>query len=144
MSEDPQARYGLPSRYAPYAPPSLESRTPPLWPEMVPPQRTHSILGIVSLFCSLLASIGLITTIGLAGFIEVNTPGGIDEAENTAIILGLTMFGFLFLAFISLGLGVGALCQSDRRKLFPILGIVFSALVIVITIALMGIGMSME
>jgi hypothetical protein len=49
---------------------------------------------------------------------------------------------FLVGSLVSLGLGIGALFQQNRHKVFPILGIVISALTLFGTILLMLIGLA--
>ena len=56
-------------------------------------------------------------------------------------MLGLFIIAFLLLALIALGLGIGGLVQKERKKVFAILGIVFSALTILGTLSLMVIGL---
>src|SRR5690606_31028458 len=81
----------------------------------------HSSLGIASFSVSVLAGVGLFLLVPAAGVLEATTPGGIDETAPVTIVLGLLMFGCLFLALLAGGLGIGALFQSNCKKLFAVL-----------------------
>jgi t-SNARE complex subunit (syntaxin) len=41
---------------------------------------------------------------------------------------------------LAIGLGIGGVVQSNRKKIFAVLGIVFAAITIVLTVVLMVIG----
>ncbi|MGU5664466.1 hypothetical protein, partial [Aeromonas sanarellii] len=60
-----------------------------------------------------------------------------------AVIVGLFLFAFLGAALVALGLGIAGLLQKERKKLFAILGTVFSAVSLVVTIFIMIIGSAM-
>lgn len=85
----------------------------------------------------------MFASIVIAGIIETSTPGGVNEESSAAMMIGLSIFGFLFLALIGFGLGIGSLFQSGN-KVFGILGIVFSILVGLCTIGLVIIGLTVE
>jgi hypothetical protein len=104
----------------------------------------HSGLGIASFVTSIVSSVSLFLTFLVAGVLEVSTPGGLDEESAAAIVVGLCMFAFLFVALVSLGLGIGGLIQKDRTKLFAVLGTVFSACAFFGTIVLVLIGLAIE
>ena len=42
------------------------------------------------------------------------------------------------------GLGIGGLLQKERKKVFAILGTVFSAAIILCTVTLIALGLAME
>jgi hypothetical protein len=100
----------------------------------------HSGLGIASTIISVVAAIGMFAMVVVAGVMEATTPGGIKEDEAAAVIVGLLIIGAGMAELAALGLGIAGAFQSDRNKLFPILGIVFSCLTILGVIALMIIG----
>lgn len=97
----------------------------------------HSGLGIasfcISLFCGLLAVI----LVAAAGFLVAS---GQDEQSFGLILTGLGIMGDMLLMLVALGLGIAGACMKDRRKLFAILGIIFSALGLVCIGGLMVLG----
>lgn len=104
----------------------------------------HSGLGIASFIVSIAAGVCIFFTFVIAGAIEATTPGGMNEESVTAIIIGLLLVIFLFATLVSLGLGIGGLFQKQRKKIFAILGTVFSATITLGTVALIALGMAME
>jgi hypothetical protein len=103
----------------------------------------HSGLGIASFISSIFSGIFLFLIFVVAGVMEASTSGGLDEESPAAIVIGLCMFAFLFVALVALGLGIGGLIQKDRNKLFAVLGTVFSACAFLGTLALVLIGLAM-
>lgn len=70
--------------------------------------------------------------------------GGIDEKSPAAIVVGLSIIGILALDVVAAGLGIAGFFQKDRKRLFAILGTIFSSLTIVCTIILMIVGLMMK
>lgn len=104
----------------------------------------HSGPGIASFITGLTSAVFLFLLIVIAGVMEASTPGGIDEESAGAIILGLLLITFMLAALIALGLGIAGLLQSDRKKIFAILGTVFSALALVCTLFIMLLGLAVS
>lgn len=104
----------------------------------------HSGLGITSFITSIVSAIIILITIVVAGVIAATTPGGMDEKSATTIIVGLFIIVFLFVTIIALGLGIGGLFKKERKKLFSILGIIFSSVTLICTILVMIIGLAMQ
>ena len=102
----------------------------------------HSGLGITSFISSLVSGVLIFLLIALAGVMEATTPGGINEESASAILVGLFLFAFLFVALVALGLGIGGLLQKDRKKVFAVLGTVFSSVTIVGTLFVMMVGLA--
>ncbi|NPU98397.1 MAG: hypothetical protein HPY51_14465 [Candidatus Omnitrophica bacterium] len=100
----------------------------------------HSGLGVASFITSIVSGIFLFLLIVIAGVMEASTPGGIDE--HSAVMVGLFLFAFMGGALIALGLGIGGLLQKERKKIFAILGTVFSAVSLVGIIFLMMLGLA--
>lgn len=107
-------------------------------------QQKHSGLGIASFITSIASGILIFVLIIIAGVIETTTPGGMDENSLTAVIIGLSFFAFLGISLIALGLGIAGLFQKDRKNILAILGTVFAAGTILITILLLVVGLSMS
>ncbi|MFP4173662.1 MAG: hypothetical protein ACLFV4_12195 [Candidatus Hydrogenedentota bacterium] len=105
--------------------------------------RKHSGLGIASFITSLVSGFFLLIMFGVAGVMETTTPGGIDEESAEAMIVGLFIFAFLGLSLVALGLGIAGLAQNDRRKIFALLGTIFSGVSIIGTLLIMIIGLTM-
>lgn len=110
--------------------------------EYAEPQK-HSGLGIASFIMSIIAGIVTFGLIVAATVVEMSSPNGMDEESMEAVLLGLSLIAMLFLLLISLGLGICALFQSGK-KVFAILGVVFSACILFGTLGLMIIGMSVQ
>lgn len=102
----------------------------------------HSGLGVASFITSIVSGIFLFLLIVIAGVMEASTPGGIDEHSAGAVMVGLFLFAFMGGALIALGLGIGGLLQKERKKIFAILGTVFSAVSLVGTIFVMMLGLA--
>lgn len=103
----------------------------------------HSGLGVASFIISVVTGVLLFLLIVIAGAIEASTPGGMDEESATAVVIGLFVILFLCVMLVALGLGVAGLLQKERKKIFAILGVVFSVFFFVVTLLLMLIGLAM-
>lgn len=86
----------------------------------------QSGLGIASLILSILSALAIFALVVLAGMMEAATPGGLDENSTEAMLVGLLLFAFVGAALLALGLGIGGLVQSNRRKTLAIIGTVVS------------------
>lgn len=106
-------------------------------------QQRQSVLGIVSLAMSIACGFAMLVAFVLAGILEETTPGGIDEESPAAFIIGLAILGLLSLTMVALGLGIAGFVQRNCSKLFPILGTVFSAAVLLGTLFLLLVGLMM-
>tara|TARA_A100001035_G_C27776214_1_gene499175 strand:- start:962 stop:1291 length:330 start_codon:yes stop_codon:yes gene_type:complete len=103
----------------------------------------QSKLGIASLIISIFTAIGLFILFLIAGVMESNTIGGIDEESAGAIIVGLFIFGFGFLDLLAIGLGIGGIFQKKRDRITAIIGTIISSATLIITVSLIGIGLAM-
>lgn len=106
-------------------------------------EEKHSKLGIASFVTSVVMAIVVFILIVLAGIMEASTPGGVDEESVQAIVLGLFIIASIFIAFIAFILGIAGLMQKDCKKTFAVLGMIFSASIMLGTIGLIIIGNSM-
>jgi hypothetical protein len=104
----------------------------------------HSGLGIASFITSIVAALCLFVVFGIAGYLELSTPGGMREDSPTAISIGLLLFLFLGVAFIGLCLGIAGLVEKRRRRVLAGLGTVFSALTLISAIALVLVGLTAD
>ncbi len=103
----------------------------------------QSKLGIASLLISIFTAIGLFIVFLVAGVMESNTYGGIDEESAGAIILGLFIFAFGFLDLLAVGLGIAGIFQKTRDRITAIIGTIISSATLIITLSLIGIGLAM-
>jgi len=106
-------------------------------------RKGQSKLGIASLLISIFVAIGLFIVFLIAGVLESNTYGGIDEESAGAIILGLFIFGFGFLDILAIGLGIAGIFQKTKERITAIIGTIVSSATIIITVSLIGIGLAM-
>jgi hypothetical protein len=106
--------------------------------------RQHSGLGVASFVTSIVAGILIFLLLAIAGVMEASTPGGISEDSASAMVVGLLLFVFLGVALVALGLGVGGLMQKERKKIFAVLGSIFSAATLICTVSIIAVGMAME
>ena len=106
-------------------------------------RKGQSKLGIASLLISIFVAIGLFIVFLIAGVLESNTYGGIDEESAEAIILGLFLFGFGFLDILAIGLGIAGIFQKTKERITAIIGTIVSSATIIITVSLIGIGLAM-
>ena len=107
-------------------------------------EQKHSGFGIASFVISIVSGLSLFLFFVIAALMDASAPNGIDEESAAAMVLGFFVLGFLFLAFVALGLGIAGLVQIDRKKVFAVLGTMFSALVLLCTLGLISIGLAME
>lgn len=104
----------------------------------------HSGLGIASFVVSILDWLLSFVLMAVAVIMELATPGGMDETSPAAVVLGLSLFFLFFVAVVALGLGVGGLVQPDRKKVFPVLGTIFSALFLALAVLAMAVEPPMQ
>ncbi len=90
----------------------------------------HSGVGIAAFVISIVVGVLEFFLTLLAGYMEMSTPGGISETDPMAAVLGLLLLGGLLLAFVGVGLGIGTLFQKDKKKIFGILGLIFSSVIL--------------
>jgi hypothetical protein len=101
-------------------------------------------LGIAACIGSAVAGVAFFALVVIAGVLEESTPGGIPEDDPLLATLGLAMMGLMLLDVVALGLGIGGLLQPDRNRALPIVGIVLSAVVLLMGVGLIALGMMME
>ena len=101
----------------------------------------QSGLGIASLIISILAGGAEFILIVTAAIMEGASDGGMDEEAIGTILLGLLLIGGCLLAFVGLSLGIAGLLQKGRKKVFPVLGTVFNAMILLGVVGLILIGL---
>ena len=107
------------------------------------PTRPHSGLGIASFIISLAAGAALVVLLGIAGVIK-SQPGGMDEESAGAVLVGLLLALTALAHVLALGLGIAALVQAGRSKLFGVLGTVFASTGLIGTVLIFLLGALLE
>lgn len=101
----------------------------------------HSGFGIASFIISISVGLLLFLVLAIGGILDASTPGGMDEQSIQAVLVGLSMIALLFFAFVAAALGIVGLFQKERKKLFAILGTVFSLGTVMLAIVVIILGL---
>lgn len=112
--------------------------------QSAPTELKHSGVGIASFVLSLLSGIGLFVLFGVAGYMEAQSPGGMSEDDPTTMLLGVALIAGGMGQFLAFILGAVGLFQPNRKKIFAILGTIFSLLAILAFGGLMVLGFVMQ
>jgi hypothetical protein len=108
------------------------------------PSREHSRFGIASFCLALVGGVMEFILLVIAGILEASAPGSMNEDSPQAMILGAGLIGGGVLCLVGLALGIAGLCESRRKKVFAILGVVLNALAILGVGVVMLVGMMMD
>ena len=106
-----------------------------------PAELKHSGLGIASFIICLLSGISLLVLFGIAGYMGSQSPAGVDEDDPATVFLGLALIAAGLGQLMSLVLGIVAMFQPNRKKIFAILGTIFSLMAVLGFGGLMVLGM---
>ena len=110
-------------------------------PQPMPPVEVkHSMLGIASFAISVGVGCLMLVLFMVAGFLNA---GRVQHGQGYPgqLIVGLFAI-FLWAAdLVAAGLGIAALCQAGRKRLFGVLGLVFSSGTLLGSIALVVVGL---
>lgn len=109
-----------------------------------PVKSKHSGFGVASFIISILAGLLIFLVIVIAGIMQVSTPGGLDKQSIQTMLVGLSVIALLFFEIAAVVLGIVGLFQKERKKLFAILGTIFSSLTVISMIALIIVGVLMS
>lgn len=104
----------------------------------------HSGFGIASFVVALLTGLAMFLMLALAGYLEVTTPGGVDEESSEAMLVGLLILFCLLAALVGAALGIAGLVQARRQKMFAVLGLIFNVLIVLGVLGIMVIGLMVE
>jgi len=105
-----------------------------------PAELKHSGVGIASFVLSMLSGVSLFVLFGVAGYMESQSPAGMSEDDPTTMLLGVALIAAAMAQFLAFILGVVGLFQPNRKKIFAILGTIFSLLAILTFGGLMVVG----
>ena len=100
----------------------------------------HSRFGIASFITSISAVI-LIVVFFIAAIMQYSGSEEPDSESTAAIITGLLFFFSVFVDFIALVFGIVGLCAKDKKKIFALLGTIFSSVTIFISIIIIMIDL---
>jgi hypothetical protein len=101
------------------------------------PPMKHSGLGIASFTLSILGAICIFATFVIAGFLGHNQTGGYYPGQT---LVGFALIFFIFILILSLGLGIASIFQKGQKRVLGILGLVFSAGTLMLTVLLLIVG----
>lgn len=93
----------------------------------------HSRFGIASFITSIFGAI-LIVLFVTAAIIQSSGSEEPDPKSTAIIIMRLLFYFSVFVDFIALVLGIIGLCSKDKKKIFALLGTIFSSVAIFIAI----------
>jgi len=100
--------------------------------------------GIASFLICLLAALAFFGAIGYAIFLQSQQQGELDEESPQVLMLGGVFILAVVFNIIALILGLVGIFQPDRKRVFAILGTVFSILLLLGGTALIVAGQMME
>jgi len=100
----------------------------------------HSGMGIAAFITAVCGAVLMLGLVVIAGIIETTTPGGMEETSMSAILDGLGLMLTALMQLVAFGLGVAGALQADRRRVFAVLGLVFSIGSMLGVVLLMVIG----
>ncbi len=100
-------------------------------------EEKHSRLGIASFVTSIAIGILILLLFVVAGILHNKNPDGNYPSQ---MVVGFVFIALAAADFTAVGLGIASLCQSGRKKIFGILGLIFSSLTLLSTITLIAIG----
>ena len=112
--------------------------------QSAPPELKQSGVGIASFVLSLLSGICLFALFAVAGYMESQSPGGMNEEDPTTMLLGLALIAAGMGQFLAFILGAVGLFQPNRKKIFAVLGTIFSLLAVLAFGGLMVLGFVMQ
>jgi len=101
----------------------------------------HSRFGIASFITSISAAISIALVYAIAVIMQSSGPEDGDSASTVIIIMTLLFYFLIFVDFIALVLGIVGLCSKDKKKIFALLGTIFSSVTIFISIIIIMIDL---
>jgi hypothetical protein len=105
-----------------------------------PSERTHSGLGITSFIFGLLTFVWEGLLFVLIGIVGANSRGGLTNGAAT--VFGLAFLAGALFPIFGVSMGLAGLFQSDRKRVFAILGFCLNGLIILGVGALICMGMT--
>jgi hypothetical protein len=131
-----------PYEFSPSNPPFGAGGLRPARP--LPTEMKHSGLGIASFVMAMGMGVYYFVLFVAAGVIAQSTQGEIDETSPLAMIVGLALMGGIMLDLLAIALGIAGMCQTQRKKVFAVLGVLIGTLILIGVVSLVAIGMAMN
>ena len=107
-------------------------------------ERKNSVLGIISTAIGIVTGASIFTLFIVAGYLEISTPGGVKEDSPILVVVGLVAIGMMLMLLIEIILGVVGIFQSNKKKIFSVLGLIINLMILLGTIAAVIIGNMMK
>lgn len=104
-------------------------------------QIRHSGQGIAALLLAALGALLLLLMVVAAGYVELTTPGGLQQQPTAALLLTVLVLASIALELVALALGIVGVTRRDRRRLFPVLGLVLASATLLGVLGLTVLGM---
>ena len=103
-------------------------------------EEKHSILGIISFAISVLVGILMLAVFTIAGILN---QGRVQHGQSYPgqLIIGLGAIFLLAADVLAVGFGIAALCEKGKKRLFGLLGLVFSSATILGAVGLILLGL---
>jgi hypothetical protein len=105
-----------------------------------PLEKQHSGIGIASFGISIVVGCLMMALLCVGAVLAAHRIPG-ERTYPGQTIVGLVIIFLGAVDVVAIGLGVAALCQTTKNRLFGILGLVFSSLTIAGVVGLMIIGL---
>ena len=109
---------------------------------VVSTKQKNSGFGVASFIMGITIGILLLVLFAIAGILSARTPGGMDKQSVQAMVIGLSIMALLFFDVISTVLGIVGLFQKDRKKLFAVLGTIFSSIILLVAVGVIILGIA--
>lgn len=105
-------------------------------------EKKHSGLGIASFVTSITSGTLTLLLFLVAGVAEISTPGGMSD--KFSMMVGFCTLSVMAATIVAFGLSIGGLFQKEKRKIFAILGTVFSVVFFVLPVVVIVLGTLIE
>ncbi|HEX5444039.1 MAG TPA: hypothetical protein VFW87_09435, partial [Pirellulales bacterium] len=96
---------------------------------------------IASFLVGLAAGLLEVTCLVIVGILQATNPRLIDDSTSLLLLIGFAILSGVPLGLLGIGLGFAGLCQR-RKKLFAVMGVVISSLVVAGVAAMLVLGMT--
>lgn len=106
------------------------------------PTVSHCGFGISAFILSIVSCISIFAVFGVAGYLTTTTPGGLAEDSGAAMVIGLFTILLVLLLLVALVLSIVSLFRADKKKVFGILALAISLLVIILVVGVIALGVA--
>ena len=104
------------------------------------PEEKHSTLGIISFAISIAVGVLMLAVFTIAGILN---QGRVQHGQSYPgqLIIGLSAIFLLAADVLAVGFGIAALCEKGKKRVFGLLGLVFSSSTILGAVGLIVLGL---